>query len=126
MARQGVEALEPVYAKLGEGSFTAADICDPEIEVNWSAKAIDVAGGTTKGVEALTAVVRLWFKDLEDVRLEAERFDDRGDQVLVITVMRARGKASGIEVAERYGHLWTFRNGKAIRLDDVDPDDPGS
>lgn len=122
MSREDVQALERVYAKWRKGSFTTPEIFDPEVEVTWTPKGIDTPG-TTKGVEAMGAMLQRWFEALDDVRIEPERFIDLGDQVLVLVVMRARGRGSGIEVSDRYGHLWTLRDGKAIRLEDADPDD---
>ena len=48
----------------------------------------------------------------------AEEFIDAGgDQVLVFTREGGRGRGSGAEVETHpTGHLWTLRDGKAIRL----------
>jgi hypothetical protein len=40
---------------------------------------------------------------------------DAGD-VLVSMRQRGRGKASGAEVDHRFTHVWTLRDGRAIRL----------
>ena len=121
MSQKDVEALELVYARWREGDFGAADILHPDVDVTWSPTVID-ATGPTRGVEAMREMLVRWFEGLEDVRFEAERFVDLGDRVLVVALMRARGRGSGIEVAERYGHLWTLRHGKAVRIEDADPD----
>jgi ketosteroid isomerase-like protein len=121
MSRENIEALERVYASWRQGRFTTSEIFDPEVEVTWSPDGLDTIG-TTKGLEALSTRARRWFEALEDVRFEPERYVDLGDQVLVVVVMRARGRSSGIDVADRYGHMWTMRHGKAIRLEDADPD----
>jgi hypothetical protein len=34
----------------------------------------------------------------------------------------ARGRESGAQAERRYGHLWTMRNGKAVKLETADPD----
>lgn len=120
MSREDVEALERVYAEWREGRFGRADIFDPELEVTWSPDAMD-AQGTTKGLSTLRDTLLQWFDGLEEVSFEAERVVDLGDQVLVVALMRARGRGSGIEVAERYGHLWTLRDGRAVRVQDFDP-----
>lgn len=121
MSREDVELLERVYARWGTGRFDTPEVFHPDIEVRWSPHGLDTAG-TTRGLQELMAMLRRWFEGLEDVRFEAERFADRGDQVLVVVLMRGRGRGSGIDVAERFGHLWTFRDGKAIRLEDASPE----
>ncbi len=118
MSRADVETLEGVYARWREGDFAEADIFHPDVEVIWSPKVLD-ASGVTRGVEPMASTVRHWFVGLQDVRFEVERFVDLGDRVLVIAVMHARGRDSKIEVAERYGHMWTLRDGQAIRLQDT-------
>jgi len=121
MSREDLETLEGVYAQWSEGRFPDAEIFHPEIEVTWSPTTID-ASGTTTGLAPLRDTLLHWFDGLEDVCFEAERIVDLGERVLVVAVMRARGRGSGIEVAERYGHLWTLRDGRAVRLEDADPD----
>jgi ketosteroid isomerase-like protein len=121
MSRENVEALERVYASWRQGRFATSEIFDPDVEVTWSREGLDTIG-TTKGLEGLSTRLRRLFEALEDVRFEAEQYVDLGDQVLVVVVFRARGRSTGIEVAERYGHLWTMSRGKAIRLEDAEPD----
>lgn len=121
MARADVEALKLVYARWREGDFATSDILHPDVEVTWWAETID-AVGPTRGVEAMREMLLRWFEGLEQVRFEPERFVDLGDRVLVVAVMRAHGRDSGIEVTGRYGHLWTLRDGKAVRIEDADPD----
>ncbi|HVE67958.1 MAG TPA: nuclear transport factor 2 family protein [Solirubrobacteraceae bacterium] len=121
MSREDVETLERVYAQWREGRFPDAAIFHPEIEVTWSPTTID-ASGTTTGLAPLRDTLLHWFDGLDNVRFEAERIVDLGDRVLVVAVMRAEGRGSGIEVAERYGHMWTLRDGRAVRLQDADPD----
>ena len=55
---------------------------------------------------------------IEDYRMTPEEFIDAGsDQVLVFSREGGRGRGSGAEVVTQpTAHLWTIRNGKAIRL----------
>lgn len=121
MSPQNVPALEDVYAKWRLGSFSTPEIFDPQVEVKWYPTGPDT-GGTTTGIAEMAASFRRWFEVLSDVRFEAERFVDLGEQVLVFVVMHARARHSGLELSDRYGHLWTFCDGRAIRLEDADAD----
>jgi ketosteroid isomerase-like protein len=49
--------------------------------------------------------------------MESERLTAVGDQVAVAVRYRARGRATGIEVAGRESALWTLRNGKVVRYE---------
>ena len=40
-----------------------------------------------------------------------------GDSVVVAVRFRAKGHETGLPFEDRYGHLWTFRGSKAIRLE---------
>ena len=59
--------------------------------------------------------LRRWFggfsDGLEDVSLESREFIPAGDQVLVRTVLRARGRSTGIDVEQQAFILWTLRDG---------------
>jgi len=39
------------------------------------------------------------------------------DRVVVLFTARGRGKGSSVEIEAHWAHLWTFRNGKATRLE---------
>jgi ketosteroid isomerase-like protein len=48
--------------------------------------------------------------------MDDERLIDAGDRVVVIATMRGQGSASGVEVENRHGSVWTIRDGKAVRF----------
>jgi ketosteroid isomerase-like protein len=66
--------------------------------------------------------VQEWFRDVanafENLSYEVEEITDLGhDQVLVVTRMTGRGQFSKIGVDYRFAPLFTFRNGKVVRMD---------
>ncbi len=64
--------------------------------------------------------IREFFGDVaqswESFRFEATDFRDLGDSVLVLGDVRARGRASGVEVDDRWGWMVEFREGRAASL----------
>ena len=58
-----------------------------------------------------------WLEAWDEYRVIPEEFLDAGDQVVVIYRAVGRGKGSGVAVERRNAHLWTFRDGRAVRLE---------
>ena len=56
-----------------------------------------------------------WLEAFDHLRWEPDDFFDAGDQVVAFVRQTGRGKQSGAEIAIDVGHLWTFRDGKAVR-----------
>jgi ketosteroid isomerase-like protein len=53
---------------------------------------------------------------LEDVHLDGQEFTAIGDQVLVDTVLHARGRTTGIDVRQHAFLLWTVREGMVVKV----------
>jgi ketosteroid isomerase-like protein len=51
----------------------------------------------------------------EDHRIDLEECLPAGDDVVVTVHYYARGKTSGVGVDMRHWHVWTWRDGKAVR-----------
>jgi ketosteroid isomerase-like protein len=52
----------------------------------------------------------------DDFSVDLLQVEELGGHVLVSMRQRGRGKASGAEVDNRLTHVWTLRDGRAIRL----------
>ena len=68
--------------------------------------------------------VRDWFQGLTDafghVQYEVEKLHDGGEQVVMLLRISGRGPSSGIEVDYRFAPVFTFRDGKVVRMDRFD------
>jgi ketosteroid isomerase-like protein len=53
----------------------------------------------------------------ESFALDIERLVDAGDQVVVLFVMHATGRGSGVTVERKDAMFSTFRNGKLTRIE---------
>jgi ketosteroid isomerase-like protein len=127
MSQENVEAVRRGYGALVEG-FAGGDFeggefdalfewLDPEIDWRGPREFPDLAQPRF-GHEGVREYVAILFEAIEDYRMNPEEFiDARGDQVLVFSREGGRGKESGAEVVTHpTAHLWTLRNGKAIRM----------
>jgi uncharacterized protein len=116
MSQENVEALKAVYARWSEGDFWTADIFSPDAEVVWAEEMPDFTG-PNRGIEAITAGMQNLLAAWEDYVWSADEFIPSGDRVLVLFTARGRGKGSSVEVEAHWAHLWTFRDGKATRVE---------
>ena len=88
----------------------AIEISHPEIEFD---SVLGIGGRAYLGHDG----IRQYFEDVasawEEWRVEVERVDEGADgRVAIVMTMHARGKGSGVHVAERTAHIWTLRDGK--------------
>ena len=111
-----MEALKVVYANWAVGNFWTPDIFDPDVEVVWADQLPD-ATRTARGLSALETGIRNWLAPWDECRWTADEFIPVRERILVCFTARGRGKGSNLEVEAHWAHLWTFRKGKATRLE---------
>ncbi len=106
-------------AWLSEDLDTVFETFDEDIELNPDPEATWVGVGQVyRGHAGMREYMAAVYEAFEDYRPEVEELVDAGDQVLTLAIEHGRGRGSGAEVqANRTAHLWTMRDGKAIRLD---------
>src|SRR5436305_6405279 len=72
---------------------------------------------TYRGHEGIRRYFQSFWDDMDDIRFQAERVWEGGDSVVVATLMTARGKQTAILVEQRFGQIWTLRDGRAIAVE---------
>jgi ketosteroid isomerase-like protein len=124
MAQANVDVVRAVYERWGEGDFrSTADLLDPHVVLVLDPKfAASIIGPSPDhdayyGVEAVAAYTRAILEPMRRMTMEAEEIIEAGDSVLVAVRQQGIGRASGVPTETRYFTLWTFRGGKAIRLE---------
>jgi uncharacterized protein len=115
VAERDIETLRLGYEAVSRGDWDSpTEFAHPEFELQTAERF--VSPGTYRGVEA----VRRFFEDLfapfDEVMVEPEEFFVRGDRIVVFVATRLRPAGSSAVVENRIGHLWTMRDGKAVRL----------
>ena len=86
-----------------------------EIEFDWL-NAMGPFKGTYLGREGLARFWRDMSDALDQFAPEIEEvIESGGERLVVISVVRARGKGSGVEVEARGGMLFTVRDGKILK-----------
>ena len=82
--------------------------------------ASDIVVGTTveayRGPEALLKLMDEGDDAFDDFTVELLAVEELAGHVVASMRQRGRGKASGAEVEHRFTHVWTLRDGRAIRM----------
>jgi ketosteroid isomerase-like protein len=118
MSQENVELVRRLLAVYNERSFAEnADLIDPDIV--WDLSAVQLPDSVRyTGRDEFRKFVETWEEGFASEHVEAEEIlDAGGDSVLVMILHRGRGKASGIDVSQRYAMVWTLRDGRAVRMD---------
>ncbi|HEY6777369.1 MAG TPA: nuclear transport factor 2 family protein [Thermoleophilaceae bacterium] len=99
----------------GRGLAAAGEVMAREVEARISP---EVGDRTLRGLEGFAVFVEGLEEDFSEFRYEAEEFEEVSPEQLVVTGhIRARGRRSNMPLSAPFGHLWTLRDGKAVRVE---------
>jgi ketosteroid isomerase-like protein len=88
---------------------------DPDVELHeWP-----TAPGARSyhGIDGVRSALDSWFEAWEWMRVDLVDIFDAGDRVLVTLDQVAKGRGSEIEVEIRSYNVYTFRDGKLLRME---------
>ena len=115
MSQQNVEIVRRLYEHWARGDFSAPGFFDPDVVYSRIGTETPGMEGEWRGLEAMSAATREYFHGLLDIRIEAERIIDLGDdRVLVLTRQTGHGKLSGVPFEHELADLMTLKNGKIV------------
>jgi hypothetical protein len=116
MSQGNVDLVRDQYARWNAREFDAwIEAFDPEVEYMSSVVASMDGGGVYRGHEGVRQFVREYFEGWEQFRLQPNEYIDAGPHVAVVLRATAQGRGSGIEIDREIAHVWTFRDGRAVR-----------
>jgi ketosteroid isomerase-like protein len=96
------------------GSEEVVNRLHPDVEWDWL-----LSPQIFRGRDQVLRAVADWIETMDDWRVELqELIDGRGDRVLAIVRVMARGKGSGVPVDQRSFTAITLRDGKIIRIEE--------
>ena len=118
MSHENVEIVQGIYKEMARGNFWAlAPFLDPQVEWFWPPELRSIVGREVyRGREGVEEATRDWFQAWEHYTLDAEDLVDAGDSVVVLSHGRGRAKLGGADVEARGAEVWTFRDGKIMRM----------
>ena len=113
------EIVRSAYEALNAGDAEGA-LAPLAADAEWHESAAMPDGGVYRGPEAIGAFLGSFMESWDHIRQEIEDTVVSGDRVGLFIHLRARGRGSGIVVDRRYAHVWTMRDGHAVRVDAYD------
>ena len=122
MAESNAELIRGLYGfnwaavdDRGRGLAAAGEVMAPQVEARVSP---EVGDRTLHGLEGFAVFVEGLEEDFSEFRYQAEEIDEISpDQVMVTGQIQARGRRSNMPLTAPFGHLWTLRDGKALRVE---------
>jgi ketosteroid isomerase-like protein len=110
MSQENVELVGGLYEAFLRGDQSAI-LAGLHPEIEW--RSIEDTE-TRQGHHGVAMSVASWLETWEQHEIEAEEYIDAGDQVVVATRLRGRGRRSGADVETRYFAVWRLRDGRAV------------
>jgi ketosteroid isomerase-like protein len=122
MAASNAELIRGLYGfnwaavdERGRGLAAAGEVMAPQVEARVSP---EVGDRTLHGLEGFAVFVEGLEEDFSEFRYQAEEIDEVSpDQVMVTGRIQARGRRSNMPLTAPFGHLWTLRDGRAVRVE---------
>lgn len=116
MSRQDIERLRSALESFNRTGEVDVEYLASDFELQQASSIVDTAG-VFRGRDALREALAELEGSFEEIRMEAEDFIEAPNRDIVAIVrVRGRGRGSGMEIDNRIAHVWTFRDGEAIRL----------
>jgi ketosteroid isomerase-like protein len=116
MSAENVETLRAVYAAYEQGDFSASlPLLDENLTLVIDPDIPD--GGDYEGMDGVRRYMSTFLEPWESLTIAAESFEAAGNSVLVKVRQAGIGRGSGAPAELRYFQLWTFNEGKVVRLE---------
>jgi len=113
-----MDALRRGYEALNRGDVSVVlALLDPDIE--WHEPEPSPEAGTYSGRASFERFLRSWIDSFDGFQVEPEQVVERGDKLIAVVHQSGRGRASGVRVDARLAHVWTIKEGRAVRWEAV-------
>jgi ketosteroid isomerase-like protein len=120
MSEADVAALIEGYDHFRRTGDFRDELFDPEFVWDMSTFTGWPEAQTYSGVEGAREFMADWISAWDDWELGIEDVRDAGDKVIAIVRQRGRAKSTGLPVDMRLAMVWSFRDGKQIRMQAYD------
>ncbi|MGA6947996.1 MAG: nuclear transport factor 2 family protein [Solirubrobacterales bacterium] len=117
MSQENVETMRRSYEAMNSALASGEDLLplmegiDPDIVVE-----MGVLEGTFHGREGFVQFIEGQAAVFDNLRCDPEEIIDAGESIVVPMRLTGKARNTGLPLDYRAIHVWTLRNGKAIRL----------
>ena len=116
MSQENVETMRRWYDAANRRDVDAGiGLMHPDIEVRTAGLFPDMEAAY-QGREAFISFLFKFAEAWVELSLEPDRYVDLDTRVLVLAHFHAKGR-DGLEIDRPFAHLWTLREGRAVRLE---------
>jgi ketosteroid isomerase-like protein len=116
MTESNVELVRQGFESLREGDYEALmPLIHPDFEMTTPA-ALAAEPDVYRGPDGVRRYFASFYEAMDRVGFEGEEFIPVGDRVVVPSVLRTRGRTTGIETEQRLATLWELKDGQAYRV----------
>ena len=109
-----LELVRELYSRLAQEGRFPDELLDYQIE--WVNPPDAVEPGIRRGRESFHGATDSIGEAFDEAEVEPEDLIEAGDEVVVLCTFVIKGRGSGLERRQPQGHVWTLRDGKAIRF----------
>ncbi len=116
MSQENVEIVRRLYERVTARLEIPQELFDPDFALDQMDAGVDVVE-IVRGLEAALESLHEWWDAFEDFHIEFKEVL-HADEEHVVTAVQDGGKIRGsdAEVWNRFFHVWTFGDGKIVRL----------
>ena len=115
MSQDNVKVVRAMVDAFDRGDFETC-LAALDEDVSWQDPPDMPGGGLNHGRDEVARSFVRWLPAWENFRGEIEELLDAGDDVVAVTRMRGRGRASGIEVDLKSAQVYEVRDGKIVKV----------
>jgi ketosteroid isomerase-like protein len=118
MSQDKVEIVQQFFDSWARGDF-GAGLTDLDPDVVFVVRHPFPEAVRTVGPDGIGRYLRRFLDNWETYAVKASDFRPAGDTVVVDAVQHGRGKASRIDMEQRFYMLFTFRGPKIVRIESI-------
>jgi ketosteroid isomerase-like protein len=116
MSEENVDAVRRQHEHFGQTGEILSEIYDSDAE--WIAAREDPDAETHRGLEAIRAYFAQWTGTFESIDFRSKELLDGGIKVFAWIRVSGKGTSSGVPVEMEQAQIWTFREGKVLRVEE--------
>jgi ketosteroid isomerase-like protein len=124
VTQTGVEVVREIIAALSRGDIDGMLArMDPEFE--WRPLEASPAARVCHGHAQVRGYVEDWLATFDSLWLELEEAIPVGERVVAVVRGHGRGRASGVQLYNRFCQVWTLRGATAVAMEEHSTRDEG-